>query len=61
MYAEGPFFSGVVAKIATHKPTGEGFEFIKVTASDDREDVLTLDGYGDMTLHKGKLNIDKVN
>jgi hypothetical protein len=59
MYAEGPYFSGAVAKISTHKKTGEGFDFIKVTASDDREDVFGLDGFGDMTLHRGSFTMHK--
>ena len=58
MYADGPFFSGAVARVKSARPLGQGFDLLVAEAG--REKALTLAGTGDLTLHSGDFKVDKV-
>lgn len=60
MHADGPFFSGAVARIRSHRAPSSDFVLLAAEAADGRAPMLTLDGNGDLRLHSGNLAVEQV-
>ena len=59
MHAEGPFFSGSIARLRAFREESRDFNFLTAESGDGRHLVTTIDGKGDVTLHEGDLAIAK--
>ena len=53
LYADGPFFTGSVLRMRSHRSPSSEFDLMRAETGDGSLPYLTLDGVGDMTLHQG--------
>ena len=57
---EGPFFSGAVNRLRTFRERSPDFDFLAIEASSGRDQIATLSGIGDLTLHQGTFTVGEV-
>ena len=61
MDAAGPFFSGAVARLRSFRDaSSKDFDFLVAEGASGRQKVATLNGRGDLRLHAGGFDLDKV-